>query len=166
MSSADQTKSLSRYSITMPLLLVSPNPPTNVYGAKLSIQANTQAEYILPETRAGMTPEAITTGRLNNHDIMYQYCIPNIANPFIQEAGQTYWLMIKMNINGCYWGWNSAQSVNGSSAVFWDNNTSEWAQLMTPVTQTPLDLAFVLAPEPTTLMLPPSAACFCGKYCN
>jgi hypothetical protein len=95
----------------------------------------------------------------NNQDLMFQYNFRNIASPFIQQAGQIYWLMISMNVEGSTWGWNTAQSVSGSSAVFWDENSpSGWAALMTPVgyndPRTPLDLAFVIAtPEPTTLLL-------------
>jgi hypothetical protein len=94
----------------------------------------------------------------NEHGKIYQYNIPVIASPFIQQAGQTYWLLISMDVDGGAWGWNSAESVSGSSAVFWDiTSPSSWTELMTPMgyqdPRTPMDMAFVVAPEPATLLL-------------
>jgi hypothetical protein len=95
----------------------------------------------------------------NNHGSMYQYSIPVIASPFVQQAGQTYWLTISVDVEGGVWGWNSAENVSGGSAVFWDKNSpSGWTELMTPVgynePRIPLDLAFVLnTPEPAALLL-------------
>jgi len=93
----------------------------------------------------------------NDHDHMYQYNIPVISSPFTQQAGLTYWLMITTNVQGGDLGWNTAQSVTGSSAVYWNNNISDWSPLMTPSgcpdPQVPLDLAFVLIPEPASLLL-------------
>ncbi|MGA2092853.1 MAG: hypothetical protein ABSH16_05530 [Sedimentisphaerales bacterium] len=88
----------------------------------------------------------------NDHRYMYQYNIPVISSPFVQHAGLTYWLMITANVEGGDWGWNTAQTVTGSSAVYWNNSISDWSPLMTPSgyqdPQAPLDLAFVLVPEP------------------
>jgi hypothetical protein len=89
----------------------------------------------------------------NDHDHIFQYHIPVISSPFTQQAGLTYWLMITTNVQGGDLGWNTAQTITGSSAVFWDNNASQWAQLSTPVNSQPLDLAFVLVPEPASLFL-------------
>jgi hypothetical protein len=92
----------------------------------------------------------------HNHKELFQYNIPLIPSPFIQQAGLTYWLMISMDVQGGIWGWNTAESVSGSSAVFWDIN-GEWTELMTPAgyqdPRIPLDMAFVLTPEPTTLLI-------------
>lgn len=90
----------------------------------------------------------------HDHQELYQYSIPNIANSFTQQAGQTYWLMISMYFTIEDWGWNTTESVSSSTAVFWDEGNFAWAELITPVApQTPLDLAFVLVPEPATLLL-------------
>jgi hypothetical protein len=93
----------------------------------------------------------------NDHDHIYQYNIPVISSPFTQQAGLSYWLMITSNVQGGDFGWNTAQSVTGSSAVYWNNNISDWSPLMTPSgcqdPQASLDLAFVLVPEPATLLL-------------
>jgi hypothetical protein len=93
----------------------------------------------------------------HNHEDMFQYSIEFApGDAFLQEAEQTYWIMISMDFQGGVLGWNSAESVSGSSAVFWDTNGG-WTELMTLAgyqdPRTPLDMAFVLAPEPTTLLL-------------
>jgi hypothetical protein len=93
----------------------------------------------------------------NNHDKMYQYNIPVISSPFTQQAGLSYWLMLTTNVQGGDLGWNTAQFVAGSSSVYWNNNISDWSPLMSPSgyqdPQVPLDLAFVLVPEPATILL-------------
>ena len=110
----------------------------------------------------------------HNHDLMYQYNIPVISNPFVQQAGKTYWLMISMDYLGCDWGWKTSLDVQGNSSVFWDSYQTwgphcswwrhpeidwKWTQLKTPLgchdPRTPVDLAFVLTtvPEPATLFI-------------
>jgi hypothetical protein len=109
----------------------------------------------------------------NEHGDIYQYNIPTIDNPFIQQAGQTYWMMISMDFQGCEWGWKTTPGVQGNSAVFWDSYETwgphdwwhchpeiewKWTKLSTPSgwcdPREPIDLAFVLTtPEPATLLL-------------
>ncbi len=110
----------------------------------------------------------------DNHTGMYEYNIPFIDDPFTQESGETYWLMISMNFEGCQWGWKTSETVEGSTSLFWDayyNYHSHgscpwyrhpeidwrWVQLQEggwcggdPQS---LDLAFVITPEPATLFL-------------
>ena len=98
---------------------------------------------------------------------------PSIDNPFVQQAGQTYWIEISMDFEGCEWGWKTTENVSGNSSVFWDSYNTwgphdywyrhpeidwKWTQLKTPQgycdPRTPVDLAFVLTtPEPATLFL-------------
>jgi hypothetical protein len=110
----------------------------------------------------------------NEHKQMYQYNIPNIVSPFTQIAGQTYWLQISMDFQGCEWGWKTTDSVSGNPGVFWDSYNVwgehcnwwrhpeiewKWTQLTTPHgwhdPRVPQDLAFVITtvPEPATLFL-------------
>lgn len=109
----------------------------------------------------------------HNHDDMYQYNIPLIDDPFVQQEGQTYWLMISMDFEGCEWGWKTTESVEGNGSVFWDSYQTwgpwcywwkhptiewRWQELETPQgwcdPREPVDLAFVLTtPEPATLLL-------------
>jgi hypothetical protein len=108
----------------------------------------------------------------NNHKKMYQYNIPDISDPFTQQEGETYWLMISMDFQGCEWGWKTTEDVVGNSSVFWDSSNVwgphcqwwrhpevewKWTELKTPNgwhdPRTPVDLAFVITPEPATLLL-------------
>lgn len=91
-----------------------------------------------------------------DHDYLLQYGIQNITSPFIQQEGQTYWIAISTDVEGGWWGWNTTGGVSGSSAVFWDETTG-WTPLLTPTgyqdPRIPLDMAFVLVPEPSALLL-------------
>jgi hypothetical protein len=109
----------------------------------------------------------------NEHGDIYQYNIPNIANPFIQQAGHTYWLEISVDFEGCVWGWKTTDSVQGNPSVFWDSYETwgphdkwhrhpeidwKWTKLSTPSgycdPRQSMDVAFVLTtPEPATLFL-------------
>jgi hypothetical protein len=117
-------------------------------------------------------PRQTDSWLLDEHKKIWQYNIPTIASPFIQEAGQHYWIEISMDFQGCEWGWKTTESVNNDSAVFWDSYNVwgphcdwwrhpeiewKWTQLKTPQgwcdPRVPVDLAFVLTPEPATLLL-------------
>ena len=89
----------------------------------------------------------------DDHSNMYQYNIPLIAEPYTQQAGHTYWIMMSVAVDGGAWGWNTAESVTGNPAVFWDEAIG-WTELTTPADpQKSPDMAFVLNPEPATLLL-------------
>jgi hypothetical protein len=117
-------------------------------------------------------PRGTDTWAANEHKKVYQYNIDTIENPFQQQAGQTYWMMISMDYQGCDWGWKTTNNVSGNGSVFWDSYNVwgphdcwhrhpeidwKWTQLKTPQgycdPRTPVDLAFVLTPEPATLFL-------------
>jgi hypothetical protein len=99
----------------------------------------------------------------HDHNDMYQYNISTIDNPFVQQAGQTYWLEISMDYYGCEWGWKTTLDMSGNTSVFWDKNYPSygaWQQLKEPSgycwpnPPQPLDVAFVLTtPEPATAFL-------------
>jgi hypothetical protein len=111
-----------------------------------------------------------------DHQGVYQYNIAEINNPFVQQAGENYWLMISMNFEGCQWGWKTSETVEGSQSLFWDAYYNykapgsypqcwchpeidwRWVQLheggWCGQPKPPLDLAFVITvPEPATLLL-------------
>jgi hypothetical protein len=116
----------------------------------------------------------------DDHTGVYQYNIPDINDPFTQQAGETYWLMISMNFEGCQWGWKTTETVEGNGSLFWDtyyNWNSEypfwychpevdwrWVQLMEGgwcgEDKQALDLAFVITPEPSTILLLAAGAAF------
>jgi hypothetical protein len=108
----------------------------------------------------------------NDHQGIYQYNIRVAANPFIQEAGKIYWVSIQMELDPqspatAQWGWKTSISPHfGDDAVYYDSLIAvppgyphadwlrpDWRELRDPVTGESLDLAFVITPEPATLML-------------
>jgi hypothetical protein len=126
--------------------------PNNDYTSRL----------LYPEGDLGWyDPRGINDWHINDHVEMYQCSIPNINNPFTQEAGHTYWLMISTHCEGGEWGWKTSTDVVGNSSVFWDTFGywgGNYQQLKQPYgysdPRTPLDVAFVLTiPEPATLLL-------------
>jgi hypothetical protein len=98
--------------------------------------------------------------RPSNTAPLYQYNFVDIPDPFIQEEGTIYWLQIQCIVDLPYeWGWMT-------SDVPWNDNAVEvkfhsggwnWYELFEyddPVTYPDgLDLAFVITPEPTSLLL-------------
>ena len=95
----------------------------------------------------------------NDHTNMYQLNVTNIANPFIQQAGMTYWLVVEMTgTNSDSIGWKTSLTQNNDSAV-WLNTSNranmKWEKVLDPETSAPLDLAFVITtiPEPATAPL-------------
>lgn len=110
----------------------------------------------------------------HNHQKMFQYnmTFDPEDDAFQQEAGQTYWLEISSNYEGCQWGWKtSVDNDNGSTAVFWDKygyhgghegwywqqlyEPARWAheECIPPREPEPMGMSFVITPEPTTLLL-------------
>lgn len=92
----------------------------------------------------------------SDHLNFYQMNIENIVDPFIQEEGTIYWLDISVNAVTPI-GWKTSMSQQ-----FMD--TSVWGILPDPIwmpifdprpgkAQLPLDLAFVITPEPGVLLL-------------
>lgn len=102
-----------------------------------------------------------STWRQEDHLNYYQVSITNIPSPFIQEAGEVYWL--SLYLVGSDIGWKTADVVRytapytgehfGGSAVFQRWEMEGWEHLRDPITDEPLDLAFVIVPEPATMSL-------------
>lgn len=93
----------------------------------------------------------------NNHEDIYQYNIPIIPDPFYQEEGNIYWLMISVDYYDCQWGWKTSESeLFGADAVFYNWVDYQWCpiELYDPMAPTvSLDMAFVITPEPSTICL-------------
>lgn len=93
-----------------------------------------------------------------NHDDVYQYNINFIDNPFYQTEGEIYWLEISAKLpfgTSATWGWKSSIDHFNDDAV-WAHSlpNNVWAgELYEPGTTQSLDLAFVITPEPTTVMI-------------
>lgn len=93
----------------------------------------------------------------NNHHNTYQLNIENITTPFVQQQGTTYWLAVEMTgLNNDTIGWKTAIDQTNDAAVWLDTSVRAnptWRKLQDPITQAPLDLAFVLTPDPATLAM-------------
>jgi len=83
--------------------------------------------------------------RPNDHKNIYQCSICNITNPFTQQAGQIYWLVLSITIRdplGTHIGWKTSLDHFEDDAVY--DAGGRWVELRDPQTQKSLDLAFVI----------------------
>jgi hypothetical protein len=96
--------------------------------------------------------------RENDHFLYWQINIPEIADPFIQEAGTIYWLVISMPFfvdpfapPGV--GWKTSLDHFQDAAVFgWPGS---WMPISDPINGEEIDFAFVITGETT----PPPTCC-------
>jgi hypothetical protein len=100
----------------------------------------------------------------NDHRSIYQLDLEGIdafmqnyedQRAFYQEAGTTYWLgIILESASGGSMGWvTSQQHFGGNAHNMYFLGGPTWRSMTDPVTGGALDLAFVVAPEPGTLVL-------------
>ena len=108
-----------------------------------------------------------TTGNVktNDHDTFHQINIENINNPFVQTFGEVYWLNFSVSLDpaiGGTWGWKTADldqypaPYTGNTFMgdaVWSAPGAGWQQLHDPLTGSSMDLAFVITPEPASLVL-------------
>ncbi len=90
----------------------------------------------------------------HDHVNYYQCNIVDIPDPFYQTAGTIYWLDLSIVINdpvGTHIGWKTSLDHWNDDAVRWGANG--WEELLDPYTGASLDLAFVITPEPTSLLV-------------
>jgi len=101
---------------------------------------------------------------LNDHQLIFQYNLPvPEAEAFPQDVGQIYWLSLSVRREsppgtGMAIGWKSSLDHWNDNAVYVDMvgqvQPIRWMMLVDPSgTGEPLDLAFVITPEPGTLLL-------------
>ncbi len=95
----------------------------------------------------------------DNHVFYHQLNITDIPDPFVQQAGQIYWLGLDVWWDGGAQepvGWKTSQEHFEDVAVYRDINGA-WQPLDPafgdPNIPEPLDFAFVITPEPATLAL-------------
>ncbi|MGC9453467.1 MAG: PEP-CTERM sorting domain-containing protein [Phycisphaerae bacterium] len=82
------------------------------------------------------------------------------AEAFNQTQGQYYWLEVSLGLDEQATeqvGWSTTRDSYGDGAVWWDDQDSTWRRLKYPAghpwAQQEMDLAFVIVPEPATLLL-------------
>ncbi|MCC6680831.1 MAG: hypothetical protein IT445_08000 [Phycisphaeraceae bacterium] len=95
-----------------------------------------------------------------DHQFFEQMNITNFDAPFIQTEGEIYWLVMWVDWIGTQnpAGWKTSESPHFmDDAVWYDylepNPDLRWHEIVDPITMQSLDLAFVITPEPTTLLL-------------
>jgi hypothetical protein len=83
---------------------------------------------------------------LHDHVQYQQINIEDISDPFIQQAGNIYWLSISAWWEGSQSpvGWKTSQDHFQDVAVYWDYFKVAWIPLYDPNSGGPLDLAFVI----------------------
>lgn len=98
---------------------------------------------------------------LNDHTLFDQINITDIEDPFYQEEGEIYWLSVYVSYPAgttqAPTGWKTTLDHFEDGAVY-NLPTVGWVPLYDPALfaqgiEEPLDFAFVITPEPTTLML-------------
>jgi hypothetical protein len=100
----------------------------------------------------------------SDHSLFHQINIENIRNPFQQVEGTIYWLDIQVThlTPDSWWGWKTSGSQHFmDDAVWWDSTVQDptgaiiggWQELRDPLTEDSLDMAFVITPEPATLLV-------------
>ena len=96
----------------------------------------------------------------NDHRVIWQANITEIPDPFIQQAGEIYWLDLSVvpvvPQPPLEFGWKTSRDPFEDDAVWMDTGplgTGQWQELRDPLTGESLDLAFVITPEPATVLL-------------
>lgn len=100
-----------------------------------------------------MTGEALA----GDHGLFHQINIENFADPFIQQQGEIYWLGIIVEVEpngGAEWGWKTSASDHfGPDAIWLEAANGGYLRRLLDPSGQPLDLAFVITPEPATLVM-------------
>jgi hypothetical protein len=93
----------------------------------------------------------------DNHHGIWQYNMTDIPDPFYQDRGTIYWLDISVKLPDTappWFGWKTSLTHWNDDAVWGDFPVPDWHELRHPLPPFPsLDLAFVITPEPASLLL-------------
>jgi len=97
----------------------------------------------------------------DNHNLAYQYNFLFPERPFWQDEGEIYWLEIqdlpRDGTRDYTFGWKTSLDHWNDDAVHWVEVDGVWYELRYPVGHEyvgeTIDLAFVITPEPATIML-------------
>jgi len=92
-----------------------------------------------------------------DHDLYQQINIVDIPDPFVQHAGEVFWLDVSVDLAGesetGKLGWKTSRNHFRDDAVYWDPISLDWVELLDPETGASLDMAFVITPEPASVGL-------------
>ena len=85
----------------------------------------------------------------NDHNQWCRIDIEDINDPFMQQEGEIYWLVISdADVNGGRLGWKETDKAFNDAAVWLNTATSTWQQILDPWFGGPIDLAFVIMDVP------------------
>ena len=85
---------------------------------------------------------------IHDHLMFYQINIKEIPDPFIQEAGTIYWLVVQMPfLYPIEIGWKTSLEHFMDAAV-WGDPSGQWNPIMDPLQGGPIDFAFVITTPP------------------
>ena len=89
------------------------------------------------------------TNETENHMQYYRIDIENISDPFYQENGTIYWLVITMpeTFSETSPGWKTSNSIQFMDGAVWSDYPGDWFNISDPITHEILDLAFVITGE-------------------
>jgi hypothetical protein len=115
-----------------------------------------QGEFVVrdmpPDLQGWFDPSTGELG-LQDHTLWQQINITKIADPFFQEETTVYWLVVDFGTLP-FIGWKESGSNHFNDDSVWlDKATGTWMELRSPECHYSLDLAFVITPEPATLLL-------------
>ena len=123
----------------------------DVPGTQVSIKE------VSPSSQQGWFNPSNPSYYEDNHTRYFQYNIVDIPDPFLQQEGTIYWLDISVTTTNGLWGWKTSGDHFEDDAVWWNEQLNRgeggWLELIDPLDgQTSLDLAFVIIPEPATIL--------------
>lgn len=90
-----------------------------------------------------------------DHMLYYQANIEHILDPFVQQFGTIYWLdiSVELEIPQAQIGWKTSRDHFNDDAVWGDYPNPLWRELHDPENGQSLDMAFVITPAPSSLVL-------------
>jgi len=101
-----------------------------------------------------------------DHNYYYEVTANNLPSAYTQQSGTIYWLYVQVALAGGGGikkvGWKTSLDHWNDNAVFWDLSLGTWRAISDPRPDhagQPVDMAFVIIPEPATLALMGLGAC-------
>ncbi len=93
----------------------------------------------------------------DDHFYYQQINVPRLPDPITQVEGKVYWLDVSVDLSGegetGQLGWKTSLDHWNDAAVYLDPVSLTWQALYDPENGEQLDMAFVITPEPATLLL-------------
>lgn len=125
--------------------------PDELLWSRQYVQGQFTVADMLGDPQGWFDPSG-QTGEECDHVRWQQINITGITDPFQQQADTIYWLAIDFGDLPCV-GWKESNDHFNDDAVWWDSSTCEWIELRNPCDGYSIDLAYVITPEPATLVL-------------